>query len=79
MAVNNALHSTQNNNETFRRYAHYTTLYMAGKLICSPRKIPFVIHRLTTKRFVDMPLIEAAIRMKILIPLEEKCPHLYTE
>ena len=56
MPVNNALHSTQNNNETFRRYDPYSRRDMAEKLICSPRKMPFSIHRERTKRFEVCPL-----------------------
>ena len=79
MPANKALHSTQNNNETFRRYAPYTSRDMAEKLICSPRKMPFNIQIERTKFFGDMPLIGAAILSKSRFASQEKCPSIYKE
>ena len=77
LSKKNALHYTQINNETFRRYAPYSCRGMEEKPICSPRRMPFFLHTVTTKRFGDVPLIGAVIWSKIRFALQEKCLSLY--
>ena len=56
LSKKNVLYYKESNNEIFRRYAPYRSRDMGQKPICSLRKMPLTIHRVTTKSFGDMPL-----------------------
>ena len=64
LSKKNALNYTQCNNKTFRSYAPYRSHDKEDNLNCSTRKMPFTLHRITTKLFEDMPHIEAEVCQK---------------
>ena len=64
LSKKNALNYTQYKNKTFRSYAPYRSRDKEENLNCSPRKMPFTLHTITTKRFEDMPHIEAEVWQK---------------